>query len=155
MKSWRTIESKWIIFFAGVAKLNLYDDNLLISQGLLSTIFFFLPGFNVKCKVLKDLGEGDTRGMYVSSFKLLSSFLCPISLFWSTGLCQLWKVKRNPLPEGQYCLNWSFKQIFYTSLSWVIKMGEDSMGDRRRKVYIIEQEIKMRNVSFRLPLPRH
>lgn len=101
------------------------------------------PGVNVNCKVLKALGEGETRGMSVSSFKLLSSFLHPISLFLRTGLCQLWKLKKNPFPEGQYCLSWSFRQIFYTSLSWVIRMGEDFMGERRRKVYILEQEIKI------------
>lgn len=109
-------------------------------------VFFFpplLPGVNVNCKVLRALGEGETRGMPVSFFKLLSSFLHPISLFLSTGLCQLWKLKKNPFPEGQYCLSWSFKQIFYTSLSWVIRMGEDFMGERRRKVYILEQEIKI------------
>lgn len=101
-----------------------------------------LPGVNVNCKVLKALGEGETRGMSVSSFKLLSSFLHPTSLFLSTGLCQLWKLKENPFPEGQYCLSWSFKQIFYTSLSWVIRVG-GFMGERRRKVYILEQEIKI------------
>ena len=108
-------------------------------------LFFppLLPGVKVKCKVLQVLGERETRGMSVSSFKLLSSFLHSISLFLSTGLCQLWKLKKNPFPEGQYCLSWSFKQIFYTSLSWVIRMGEDSMGERRRKVYILEQEIKI------------
>lgn len=113
-------------------------------QVCLFVCFFpLLPGVNVKCKVLKVLGERATRGMSVSSFKLLSSFLHPISLFLSTGLCQLWKLKKNPFPEGQYCLSWSFKQIFYTSLSWVIRMGEDSMGERKRKVYIPEQEIKI------------
>lgn len=33
--------SKWILCFAGVAKINLHDANLLISQGVFSIFFFF------------------------------------------------------------------------------------------------------------------
>lgn len=50
---------------------------------------FFLPGVNIRCKVLKVSGEGGTRQMHAPSFKLLSSFLLSISLSQSTELYQL------------------------------------------------------------------
>lgn len=86
--------------------------------GLLINIFFFLPGVNVRCKVLKASWEGDTRGMHVSSFKLLSSFLLSISLPQSTELYQLWKVTEKSIPRRSVCLNWSFEKDHQPVISY-------------------------------------
>lgn len=53
--------SKWILCFAGVAKINLHDANLLISQGVFSIFFFFFFSGVVRRKALKTSWEGDTR----------------------------------------------------------------------------------------------